>query len=138
MMTPNGFTEMMSNVLCATGKKDADINADVYKKQLADVKEFVDEDGLRASTLLIQELSLPKNIIAYLYNHMSISSNKRNKNIEQSKPFVKRYDETREKIRLKRGEKIMSFFKECIHEKISDEKFKEFWDEMESTNVWGF
>lgn len=117
-MTPDGFTEMMSNVLGATGKKDADVNAKAYMRQLAQVERFTDADGLKASTLLTQEFPLPQNILAYLYRHMIILSDKR-RDKEEPKKFEEKYDEETNEIRKKNIKKIIDLGKKCLRGEIS-------------------
>lgn len=132
MMTQNGFVEMMSNVLGATGKKDADINAAAYRRQLGNVKEFIDEDGLKASTLLTQESPLPQNIMSYLYKHMSNFSSQRLRQEAPQEPkfFVEDYDEEKKEIRQKNMSKIMDLGKKCLHKEISTKTMYEEFDKI--------
>ncbi len=109
MMSPGGFKFMMDIICELLNKKDSEINADFYKKQLGEIDIFIDEDVLKAVDILAkEETRLPQNIIAYIHKHAMIFSSKRRlqEAPQEPKNFVQDYDEEKKEIRKKNIEKI--------------------------------
>jgi len=130
-MSPQGFKFMM-NIICELlNKKNNEINANFYSKQLAEVDVFIDDDVLKAVDVLAkEEVRLPQNIIAYIHKHAMIFSSKRRlqEKDQEPKKNIEDYDEKRKEIRKKNITKITELGKKCMSGEISTKRMYEEFD----------